>query len=64
MLEIWDLIPGSERSPREGNSNSLWYSCLGNPMAQSCKGLDTTQRLTHSHTLGSEFGFISPCSIL
>ena len=25
------LIPGSERSPREGNSNSLQYSCLGNP---------------------------------
>ena len=24
------LIPGSERSPREGNSNSLQYSCLGN----------------------------------
>ena len=22
------LIPGSERSPREGNSNSLQYSCL------------------------------------
>ena len=26
------LIPGSERSPREGNGNSLQYSCLGNPM--------------------------------
>ena len=25
------LIPGSERSPSEGNSNSLQYSCLGNP---------------------------------
>ena len=24
------LIPGSERSPREGTSNSLQYSCLGN----------------------------------
>ena len=27
-----DLIPGSGRSPGEGNSNPLWYTCLGNPM--------------------------------
>ena len=26
------LIPGSGRSPGEGNSNLLWYSCLENPM--------------------------------
>ena len=26
------LIPGSERSPREGNGNTLQYSCLGNPV--------------------------------
>ena len=26
------LIPGSERSPGEGNSNPLQYSCLGNPI--------------------------------
>jgi len=25
-------IPGSGRSPEEGNSNSLKYSCLGNPV--------------------------------
>ena len=25
-------IPGSERSPREGNGNPLQYSCLGKPM--------------------------------
>ena len=25
-------IPGSGRSPREGNSNLLQYSCLGTPM--------------------------------
>ena len=24
-------IPGSERSPREGNGNPLQCSCLGNP---------------------------------
>ena len=26
------LIPGSERSPGEGNGNPLPYSYLGNPM--------------------------------
>ena len=26
------LIPGSKRSPGEGNGNPLQYSCLGNPM--------------------------------
>ena len=26
-----DLIPGSGRSPGEGNGNPLQYSCLGNP---------------------------------
>ena len=25
-------IPGSERSPGEGNGSLLQYSCLGNPM--------------------------------
>jgi len=25
-------IPGLGRSPEEGNSNPLQYSCLGNPM--------------------------------
>ena len=45
------LIPGSERSPREGNGNSLQYSCLGNAMDRGdcpamvhgvAKELDTT----------------------
>jgi len=26
------LIPGSGRSPGEGNGSPLQYSCLGNPM--------------------------------
>ena len=26
------LIPGLGRSPGEGNSDTLQYSCLGNPM--------------------------------
>ena len=25
-------IPGSGKSPRKGNSNLLWYSCLENSM--------------------------------
>ena len=28
------LIPGSGRSPGEGNGNPLQYSCLGNPMTE------------------------------
>ena len=28
----WGLIPGSGRSPGEGNGNPLQYSCLENPM--------------------------------
>ena len=27
-----ELIPGSGRSPSEGNGNPLQYSCLGNPI--------------------------------
>ena len=27
-----DSIPGSGRSPGEGNGNPLWYFCLENPM--------------------------------
>ena len=27
-----DSIPGSVRSPGEGNGNPLQYPCLGNPM--------------------------------
>ena len=53
-------IPGSGRSPREGNGNPLQYSYLENPMdggtwlgysPWGCKELDTTERLhslTHS----------------
>ena len=46
-----DSIPGSGRSPGEGNDNSLQYSCLGNPMDRGAwqvtihgvtKELDTT----------------------
>ena len=32
MRERLGLIPGSGRSPGEGNGNPLQYSCLENPM--------------------------------
>ena len=32
MQENLGLIPGSGRSPEEGNGNPLQYSCLENPM--------------------------------
>ena len=35
-----DLIPGSGRSPGEGNGNTLQYSFLGNPMDRgACRGI-------------------------
>ena len=32
------LIPGSGRSPGEGHSNPLQYSCLENPMGKGARG--------------------------
>ena len=51
------LIPGSGRSPREGNGNPLQYSCLGSPMDRQSRRLqsmgykesDMTERPTHTH---------------
>ena len=52
-----DLIPGSGRSPREGNGNPLQYSCPGNPMDRGAwwatvhgitKELDMTQQLNNN----------------
>ena len=52
------LIPGSGRSPGEGNGNPLQDSCLGNPLDKGawqathspwgCKESDTTERLHFS----------------
>ena len=54
-------IPGSGRSPREGNGNPLQYSCLENPMDGEAwratvhgglKESDTTERLTLALFMG------------
>ena len=38
--DLGDLssVPGSGRSPGEGNGNPLQYSCLGNPMDRGAWG--------------------------
>ena len=52
-------IPGSGRSPGEGNDNPLQCSCVENPIDKRSlvgfslwgqKELDTTEQLTHIHT--------------
>ena len=42
-------IPGSERSPGEGNGNPFQYSCLGNSMDRGA-GQATVHRVTKSGT--------------
>ena len=50
------LIPGSERSPGEGNGDPLQYSCLGSPMDRgtwwaTVRGIAKSQTwLSDSHT--------------
>ena len=43
------LIPGSGRSPGEGNGNPLQYSCLENPMDKGAWRV-TVHGITKSHT--------------
>ena len=57
-MEDLGSIPGLGRSPREGNGNLLQYCCLEHSMDRSlashcpwgCKGSDTTEQLTQTHT--------------
>ena len=52
------LIPGSGRSPGEGNGNSLQNSCLGNPMdrraweatVHGSQESDTTEQLHNNNS--------------
>ena len=48
------LIPGSERSPGEGNGNLLQYSCLENPMDGGAWRA-IVHRVTKSRTRLSDF---------
>ena len=50
-------IPGSGRSPGEGNGNPLQYSCLENPMDRGAWWA-TDHRVTKSQTRLSDFTFI------
>ena len=43
------LIPGSGKSPAEGNGNALQYSCLENPIDRGA-WLATVHRVTKSQT--------------
>ena len=49
-------IPGSGRSPGEGNGNPLWYSCLENPKDREAYQA-TVHRVTKSPTQLSDFTF-------
>ena len=49
-------IPGSGRSPGEGNGNPLWDSCLENPMeGEACQA--TVHGVAKSQTQLSNFTF-------
>ena len=54
-------IPGSGRSPGEGNGNLLQYSYLGNPMDRGAGGLQSTgsQRVRQDLVTGDPY--LSPC---
>ena len=47
-------IPGSWRSPGEGNGNPLQYSCLGNPMYRNLAGSGTWGRKRVGHDLATK----------
>ena len=63
-------IPGSGRSPGDGNGNLVQYSCLGNLMDRGvrraavhgvAKESDTTEQLTKQHKLTEQ---INACKVL
>ena len=51
------LIPGSGRSPGEGNGNPLQYSCLENPIDEA-EWWATVHRVTKSQEQLNDFTFI------
>ena len=57
-------IPGSERSPGEGNGNPLQYSCLGNPLDRGTwqstgHGVAKSQRRLSDYTTNHYLDFLS-----
>ena len=56
------LIPGSGRSPGEGNGNPLQYSCLKNPMDRGAWGA-TVHGVAKSQTRLSDFTSLHLTSI-
>ena len=50
-------IPGSRRSPGEGNGNPLQYSCLENPMDRGAWWMATVHGVAKSRTRLSDFTF-------
>ena len=50
-------IPGSGRSPREGNSNPLHYSCLENPMDEGAWWATLVHGVAKSRTRLIDFTF-------
>ena len=57
------LIPGSERSPGEGNGNPLQYSCLQNPHGQRSLEGYSPWSLKKSDTLEQLSTFLLPQSV-
>ena len=63
MRESWGSIPGSGRSPGEGNGNPLQYSCLENPMGRGAWGA-TVHGVAKSRTRLSTWKIVDlPCCV-
>ena len=57
--EDWGLIPGSGRSPGEGNGNPLQYSCLPDPMdSRACTVHGVAKNQTWLSSLHLHFIFL------
>ena len=56
------LIPGSGRSPGEGNGNPLQYSCLENPMGRGA-GWATVHGVAKSRTRLSDFTLMTAAAM-
>ena len=67
MQEMQCAIPGSGRSPGEGNGNPLQYSCLGNPMDRRAWWVIVSKESRHDLTAKQQqqvniLGFVDQAS--